>query len=347
MATLDRRLDKDGKCVYRARVRLKGYPTQTATFPTLKEARQWAQMTEGAVREGRYFPSSEAKHHTVRDMLARYQRDVLPRKRHSTHYGQAYQLRWWEAQLGQVLLADLSTARIVECRDILAQSRSGSTVNRYLALLSHCLTLTSQEWGWLDDSPMRKMRRLKEPRGRVRFLSDEERRRLLAACQESRNPYLYTVTVLALATGARRGELLGLHWPDVNLVHGQLIFRDTKNGEIRAVPVSGFALDILRQHAKVRHLGVQLVFPNATGTRPLSIREAFVNAVQRAGITDFRFHDLRHSAASYLAMNGASLAEIAEILGHKTLSMVKRYAHLSEAHTRGVVQRMNTAIFGQ
>jgi len=84
MATLDRRLDKDGKYVYRVRVRLKGYPTQTATFLTLKEARQWAQVTEGAVREGRYFPSTEAKHHTVRDMLARYWREALPRKRAST-----------------------------------------------------------------------------------------------------------------------------------------------------------------------------------------------------------------------------------------------------------------------
>jgi len=178
-------------------------------------------------------------------------------------------------------------------------------------------------------------------------MSDEERQRLLAACQESRNPYLYTVTVLALATGARRGELLGLHWADVNLIQGQLAFWDTKNGEIRAVPLSGFALEVLRQHAKVRRLGVQLVFPDPSGIRPYRIRDAFENAVKRAGIADFHFHDLRHSAASYLAMSGASLAEIAAVLGHKTLAMVKRYAHLSEAHTRSVVERMNRAVFGE
>ena len=80
---------------------------------------------------------------------------------------------------------------------------------------------------------------------------------------------------------------------------------------------------------------------------PLIISDAWERTVERAGITDFRFHDLRHSAASYLAMNGASLMEIAEVLGHKTLSMVKRYAHLSEAHTAGVVARMNEKIFGQ
>jgi site-specific recombinase XerD len=102
----------------------------------------------------------------------------------------------------------------------------------------------------------------------------------------------------------------------------------------------------MQQHALQHKPNTKLVFPNTTGTKPLGIRNAWLNAVQRAGLVDCRFHDLRHSAASYLAMNGASLAEIAEVLGHKSLSMVKRYAHLSEAHTAGVVARMNSAIFG-
>jgi integrase len=105
--------------------------------------------------------------------------------------------------------------------------------------------------------------------------------------------------------------------------------------------LTGHALELIEQHAK-RHAddSTTLLF-NGSG------RVAFENSVKRAGIENFSFHDLRHSAASYLAMNGASLMEIAEILGHKTLSMVKRYAHLSEAHTAGVVARMNQAIFGQ
>jgi integrase len=178
-------------------------------------------------------------------------------------------------------------------------------------------------------------------------LSDQERHQLLKARQAIGNPYLHTLTVLALATGARRGELQGLRWPDVDLQRGPLTFHETKNGERRAVPLTGQTLVLMRQRAKVRRLDTALVFPDATGGRPLSIRNAFENAVERAGITDFRFHDLRHTAASYLAMNGASLAEIAEVLGHKTLAMVKRYAHLSEAHTRGVVERMNRAVFGE
>ena len=148
----------------------------------------------------------------------------------------------------------------------------------------------------------------------------------------SRNSSLYTIVVLALSTGARRGELLSLHWSDVDLTREMLTFRKTKNGETRAVPLTGYALDVLSQRAQSRRRDTTLVFPNSTGTRPMSIREAFEYAVQRAGVMNFRFHDLRHSAASYLAMGGASLAEIAEVLGHKTLQMTKRYTHLTESH---------------
>jgi integrase len=303
------------------------------------------------VLEGRHFPSTAAKRHTVSDLIDRYISDVLPNKRASTAYNQRYQLRWWKAQLGHYALADVTPALMIEYRDKLARNKtrrqSGATVNRWLAVLSHCFTMAVREWQWCDDSPVRTIRKPKEPRGRVRFLSDQERHLLLEACQASRNPYLHTIVVLALATGARRGELLSLRWPDVDLKRGTLTFHQTKNGERRAVPLTGTALALMSQHAKVRRLDTTLVFSDTTGKRPASIREAFEGAVERAGIADFRFHDLRHTFASYLAMNGASLLEIAEVLGHKTLAMVKRYAHLCEAHTRGVVERMNQAVFGE
>src|SRR5262249_17709700 len=139
---------------------------------------------------------------------------------------------------------------------------------------------------------------------------------------------------------------LTLRWPDVDLKRGTLTFHQTKNRERRTVPLTGQALTLMHQHAKVRGLHISLVFPDPTGTRPANIRSSWQGARRRAGIADCHFHDLRPSAASYLAMNGASLMEIAEVLGHKTLNMVKRYAHLSEAHTRGVVERMNKAVFG-
>jgi integrase len=194
-------------------------------------------------------------------------------------------------------------------------------------------------------SPFSHVRLLTEPRGRVRFLSEDERPRLLAACQASSNRHLYPLVILALATGARKMELLTLTWPQVDLGRALITLHDTKNGEPRSIPITGQALDVMRTHAKVVRIGTPLVFPRQDGRRPVDVRHAWYQALAQAEITDFRFHDLRHSTASYLAMNGASLVEIAEVLGHKTLSMVQRYAHLSEGHTRAVLERMTRAIF--
>ena len=147
------------------------------------------------------------------------------------------------------------------------------------------------------------------------------------------------------AAGGGRGELLTLRWSNVDLKRGRLTFPNTKNRETRTVPLPSFALEVLTRHAAQRYGSGRFVFPNATDKGPLGIRTAFKFALKHAGVKDFRFHDLRHTAASYLAMNGASLLEIAEILGHKTLAMVKRYAHLCEAHTRGVLERTTQAVF--
>jgi len=143
-------------------------------------------------------------------------------------------------------------------------------------------------------------------------------------------------------------EILSLRWCDVDMQRQVITIDKTKNGERRVLPLTGHGLELMRYHALYQRTDTELIFPRQMEPdKPMSIREAWVSAVKRAGITNFRFHDLRHSAASYMAMGGATLLEIAEVLGHKTLSMVKRYAHLSEAHTAGVVARMNQAIFGQ
>ena len=177
-------------------------------------------------------------------------------------------------------------------------------------------------------------------------MDDDERARLLTACKESGNDWLYMCVILALSTGMRQGELMGLNWPDVNLKDGYLILHETKNGERRRVPLVGHALELLTEHAKVRRLDTTLLFPGKNPNNPIDLRRPFENALNQAEITDFKWHDLRHCTASYLAMNGASLAEIAEVLGHKTLAMVKRYSHLSDGHVSSVVESMNTKLFG-
>lgn len=352
MATIEKRVSADGKVTYRVKIRVKGSRPITATFDRLTDARRWAQKIETAIREGRYFDTQEAKKHTLAGAISRYEEQVLSRKPKSA-YDQSIQLAWWRDAIGFHTLASVTPALLAEQRDKLANGitvrhtkRSQATVNRYMAVLSHLFTVAVKEWGWLQENPLAKVSKLKESRGRVRFLSDEERERLLKVCRASASAYLYPVVVLCLSTGARKMEILGLRWEDVDLDRGVITLHETKNGERRILPLTGYALDLLKKHSKVRMLGTSLLFPSKDLTKPVALRTAWETAVKHAGIEDFRFHDLRHSAASYLAMNGATLAEIGAVLGHKTSEMVKRYAHLSEAHTADVVARMNEKIFG-
>jgi integrase len=264
---------------------------------------------------------------------------------------QTLQLCWWRDQLGDRPLAALTPAVVTTWRETLARGdhgtpRAPATVNRYLAALSHVCTVAVREWEWLDSNPLQKVRKLREPRGRVRFLSDAERTRLLEACTASPHPSLYPIVVLALSTGARKMELLTLTWPAVDLRRGRIILHDTKNRERRTVPLVDHALALIEQLAQARRPETPLLFPRPDGRKPLRLEYAWQRARQQAGIADFRFHDLRHSVASYLAMNGASLMEIAVVLGHKTLEMVRRYAHLTDTHVDGVVRGMNAKIFG-
>ncbi|MGZ8927059.1 MAG: tyrosine-type recombinase/integrase [Methylobacter sp.] len=353
MATFEKRTADTGETSYRVKVRLKGYPAQSATFQRLTDAKKWASATESAIREGRHFKTAEAKKHTFAEMVDRYIKDVLPTKPKQADK-QKQQLEWWKEQMGSYALADISPAMVVKYRDELAAGetrlggqRSPSTVVRYMAALSHAFTIAVNEWQWLEDSPMRKVKKPKESRGRVRFLDENERQRFLTACKESSNNWLYLCVILALSTGMRQGELMGLKWQDVNLKDGYIILHETKNGDRRRVPLAGHGLELLREYAKLRRLDTNLLFPGKTHKdKPIDLRKPFENALKQAEITDFHWHDLRHCTASYLAMNGASLAEIAEVLGHKTLQMVKRYAHLSDGHVSNVVASMNAKIFG-
>ena len=181
----------------------------------------------------------------------------------------------------------------------------------------------------------------------MRFLDDDERGRLLGACRESVNQFLYTIVILALSTGMRKGEILGLRRKDVDLRGKRIVIQETKNGERRVVPIVGPALELVKRILECDYQASESFVFHHHGypDKSVCIRTAWVNSVKKAGVEDFTFHDLRHSAASYLAMSGASLIEIADILGHKSLEMVKRYAHLSEEHSASVVETMNKKIF--
>ena len=353
MAWVQKREKKNGKTTYTALIRVKGYPAMSATFERLTDARSWAAENEAQMKRGKRIKDVEARKHTLAELIDRYIEHELS-KRKTDHQKIEMHLNWWKDKIGAYLLSDVTSSLLSQCKDKLSKEpggrgepRSNATVNRYIASLSVVLSKAYKEWEWLDENPMSRVSKHKESKGRTRFLSDDEQQALLHACKEMSNPLIYLIVVLALSTGARFSELHTLTWNNVTLTgdNPMLFFMDTKNGENRAVPLTGYALELLKEHSRVRKLNSKLVFARPDGKQPVDLRWQWERALENSGVKDFRFHDLRHTAASNLAMNGASLLEIGEILGHKTPTMTKRYAHLTKKHTASVLERANNAMF--
>ncbi len=212
------------------------------------------------------------------------------------------------------------------------------TVANELSVFRHLLRL-AQEWGYVAEVP--KVKLPKRSEGRLRYLQSDEIARLLEACPESRNPHLRTIVVLALNTGMRRGEILGLEWELVDLATARITLYRTKSGKPRGIPINTAVYDALIALEPDPAHRVGRLFKKANGAGWDRIRTAFELGLRRAKIQDFRFHDLRHTFASHAVMRGVSLAELKELLGHSTLTMTLRYAHLSPTHLRGAVARLD------
>ena len=220
--------------------------------------------------------------------------------------------------------------------------RTPSTVNRYLAAFSKALTIAVKEWEWLDETPMRKVSKEKENKSRERFLSIDERDRLLRACKDSKNSYLYPIVLIALLTGMRYGEIINLKWCDINFELRQVTLQKTKNGDSRTVSLPGQVIDVLKKCPTHGEKDEGMIFRNLRlplSKRPISIRKPFAKALRNEGIENFRFHDLRHTAASHLAMGGATQGELMQILGHRSPQMTSKYTHFSQEHIKNILEK--------
>jgi len=210
-------------------------------------------------------------------------------------------------------------------------AKSNGTLNRYMVAIAAVFTWAIESRiapkGWVH--PCRGIRCLKESAGRVRFLDAPERSRLFAAVKASQYPRLYALTLMAMKTGARRGELLALTWRDIDLKTGIASLGKTKNGDRRTLVLLPDVIAALEPF-KSTDLD-RFVFGSVRSKYqvPTSIDSAWRDAVERAKIKNFKFHDLRHCCASYMAQAGIPLNVIAEVLGHRKLDMTRRYSHLT------------------
>lgn len=271
-------------------------------------------------------------------------------------------LDWWRGQLGSLRLDEASDDHVHAALEALARlpgryyagkdaagqpiykarrkPLSGATVNRYAVAIGAVFTWAIRRRvapkGFVH--PVRGIEMQRESPGRTRFLSDDERARLLTACKASKWPRLYLLVLMALTTGARRGELLALRWRDVDFARRVLHVVRSKNGDPKVLPLVAAVVEELQ---RLKGTADELVFPaRLDPSHPMAIEDRWRQALRAASIRAFRFHDLRHSCASMLAANGATLLEIGDLLGHRSVSMTKRYSHLAAGHRSALVDRV-------
>lgn len=226
------------------------------------------------------------------------------------------------------------------------------TINRDLQLLKAMFNriIDCRRWQKVLDNPVCYVKQAKENNLRVRFLDEGETRRLLHGCGKHLRP----IVITALRTGMRRGEILNLRWRDVDFNRRLIFVSKSKNGESRHVPISGDLFEVLAglpSRSKGGYVFPSFLPRRRRGSEPpgadgpfVDVKNSFRSALKRAGIEDFRFHDLRHTFASHLVMQGANLNTVRELLGHKSLHMTLRYAHLSPGHNQAAIQLIDKAL---
>jgi integrase len=354
MAMIRPRKGANGQKRWQWRVTLKGYPPAYGTCPTKECARECARRAEEEVRAGK--PSSKV---SLRELIERYEELVLPGIPDSAVLYRQH-LGYWKEQLGALGVRAVTPQVVAEHKARLAAEvtcrgrvRAPATVNRYLNTLAAVFTWACKpEVQATDHNPVRDVERLREPKGRVRFLSrpsDEsssELERLLAACAESNSEILLDLVTLLLSTGCRVREVLEVKGQDIRLAEGGFTIppERAKTEEARFVPLDGIGLEVVRRRLAGMRPENPYIFPGAADKAAFFPNHAWRAALRRARIENLRPHDLRHTHGSYLAMMGKTLPEIMQALGHKDPRVSLRYVHLADAHKRQVSQDINARL---
>ncbi|WP_319237479.1 site-specific integrase [uncultured Propionivibrio sp.] len=300
-------------------IKRKGHPTISQSFDIKRDAEKWGRQQERLMDAGQWVDISEAASTSLGELLERYSREITPTKRGC--YAELSRIRVVRrAKIAQFSVAAITGPLLAEWRDSRLKEVSGTTVCRELSLISHAYTVAIREWGFsLQSNPTSFVRKPPEGKPRDRILTTDQRSALVAACSECRNPWVKPVVIFALETATRRGEILSLTWPDVDLKH-RIAKVNGKTGP-RAVPLSPVCMEMLG--ALPRGIDGQ-VFPVTVET----LKQAYGRAVARAGIADFTFHDLRHDALTRLAKMGFNVLELRAISGHTTANMLQRYVSI-------------------
>ncbi|OGP12917.1 MAG: hypothetical protein A2052_02090 [Deltaproteobacteria bacterium GWA2_54_12] len=328
------------------------------------------------IKEGKEpIPKKRIANHLFKELSEHYK--TWGEGRQKGFVTKRYHIAQLDELFGNIPLRAFATRFVEEWQTKRMADNKPATVNRLLATLKHMFT-KAVEWEMVDEDTLKRVRRVKllsENNRRLRYLSKEECKALINAC----SPHVRPIVITALNTGMRKEEILSLEWEKhIDLRHSFILLDKTKNGERREVPINNTLREVLQ--GIVRRIDSPYVFIDGEGKRFKDVKRSFATALKKAdfercpecnqerqktdskepgncpscgvkmerrGIKDFRFHDLRHTFASHLVMAGIDITTVKELLGHKTLTMTLRYAHLAPAHKVKAVEILEGAMNGK
>ncbi|MCH8208651.1 MAG: site-specific integrase [Nitrospinae bacterium] len=310
---------------------------ETSNSPQHKVAQALLIARKKDVQEGREpIPIKRIENHSFNELAEIYKEWA---KRQKAFKSKSCIIKMLVEEFGNCPLRRFTTLLIEEFQSkLMVEGKANATVNRRLACLKHMFTKAT-EWEMVEEEVNKRIKRVKllpENNKRLRYLSREEVQDLIDACK----PHLKPIVVTALNTGMRKEEILSLEWDKhIDLNHGFILLDKTKNGDRREIPINQTLRKTLQ--GIVRRLDSPYVFTDKEGNRFQNCKRSFYSAIKKAGIKDFRFHDCRHTFASQLIMAGVDITTVKELLGHKTLTMTLRYAHLAPSHKVSAVELLD------
>ena len=340
---------KNGKI--RARVRIAGFKPMSNTVGSMKEARYWASTTEAKIRTSKIIPELEASKHTFDELTEVYLDHIKTTKNHQFKVKKSHLNKFLYSLSGKKL-SEINKSDIVivvnemgKEKTLRKKIRKQSTIARYLATLNHCFKFAINDVEWLSFNPISTITKPQESNPRTRFLTKEELYILLKSAKNVENRLFILIHVL-VSTGMRVGEALGIRRCDYYPEENAIVLYETKNKTTRRVFIHGKAkelFDYLLDKSSKKGNNWYLFGGKDKGNYQY-YRRKLLETLKTSKISDFGFHGLRHTAASYLAMSGATLQEISEILGQKSIKMANRYSHLLDSHTSEKVKELSKNI---
>jgi integrase len=324
---------------YQVQIRIAGLPPVTKSFSKKKDATTFVKQVEGDSELQRKLGKAVAQIPRFRDWC-----DVYMAQYSGRDPSTVGRLDWWCGRFGNQYVTKIDEFMVDDgLVELSKKGLTGSTINRYKSTLSAVFIYFIRHPDFKRagfTNPVRKesVSRFRENPGKDRFLDQNEQQKLLMACKASHWHKLYLLVLMALTTGARKGELLKIKWSDVDFKQRTARLGTTKNGKPRMLPLTQ---PVIAEMMKLRENTTFLIFPSTVSkTIPFDIKKAWMKALETSEIGHCRFHDLRHTAASNLVRAGRTLFEVGTLLGHSSTTMTARYSHLAIHDTQDMVDRV-------